>query len=347
MLRFGIFGHLAYRCRIAAFLAVPWDKLIVACAVWLGSCAVVACASELKAASEHEIRFVEVAPGVRLEVLDWGGQGNAVVLLAGHGNTAHVFDDFAPSLKDRFHVLGITRRGFGASSEPSGGYDLATMVSDIAHVLDALNLERVDLVGHSIAGDEITRFALTYPEKVGKLVYLDAAYDRVEEQKLEAKFPKLPRQSEPVHGSVDQMREFVARTEIMLPEAEIRATRVFGRDGKYVREVTPDWILRDVANMVEHPEYGRFRAPMLALYSVYTEPSQLAPRYKEADPGVRRSIEQIFGEWQQFAEAQRSSLRKSAPGAHVVEIRGANHYLFISNREEVVREVREFLNRSN
>ena len=100
-------------------------------------------------------------------------------MLAGHGDSAHVFDDFAPSLTSTFHVFALTRRGFGASAQPKAGYDLSTLVNDIARVVDALKLQRVYLVGHSIAGDEMTRFALTFPEKTGKLVYLDAAYDRV------------------------------------------------------------------------------------------------------------------------------------------------------------------------
>ena len=65
--------------------------------------------------SPHLTRFVTVDKNVQLEVLDWGGSGRAVVLLAGGGNTAHIFDDFAPKLTAHCHVLGITRRGFGAS----------------------------------------------------------------------------------------------------------------------------------------------------------------------------------------------------------------------------------------
>jgi hypothetical protein len=42
--------------------------------------------------SKHKVQFVTVANGVRLEVLDWGGSGRPVVLLAGLGTTAHVFD---------------------------------------------------------------------------------------------------------------------------------------------------------------------------------------------------------------------------------------------------------------
>ena len=65
--------------------------------------------------SPHVNRFIPVSQDVRLEVLDWGGSGRPLVLLAGGGDTAHVFDDFAPKLTGDFHVYGITRRGFGES----------------------------------------------------------------------------------------------------------------------------------------------------------------------------------------------------------------------------------------
>ena len=64
--------------------------------------------------ARHAARFITVAPGVRLEVLDWGGSGPPVILLAGIGNTGHSFDEFAPGLSDAFHVYAVTRRGFGA-----------------------------------------------------------------------------------------------------------------------------------------------------------------------------------------------------------------------------------------
>src|SRR2546425_12260526 len=65
--------------------------------------------------SPHTVQFVRVDNDVRLEVLDWGGTGRPVVLLAGGGNTAHIFYEFAPKLTANYHVYGITRRGYGAS----------------------------------------------------------------------------------------------------------------------------------------------------------------------------------------------------------------------------------------
>src|SRR5262252_1196131 len=92
--------------------------------------------------SPHTVRFVTVAPDVRLEVLDWGGAGRPVVLLSGLGNTAHVFDDFATKLTGEYHVYGVTRRGYGASSVPASGYGSDRLGDDVLAVFDELHLER-------------------------------------------------------------------------------------------------------------------------------------------------------------------------------------------------------------
>jgi non-heme chloroperoxidase len=305
-----------------------------------------ACAAAWQDPSKHIVRFIEVEPGVKVEVLDWGGSGEAVLLLAGHGDTGHVFDDFAPFLTDRFRVLAVTRRGFGASDQPEQGYNLGRLVEDIEQVVDALKLERVHLVGHSIAGDEMTRFALTFPNRTRRLIYMDAAYDRVESQRIEASFPKLPPSPEPRDwelGSPEAMRAFIARTGILMPESEIRATGVFGPDGRFLRPVTPDRILNAVAVMVEHPDYESVHSPMLAIYAVPKTPAQLVPRYKTANRKTRLALEKIFEMERQFAKTQRDTFRTSVPQARVVELNGTGHYIFISRREEVLRDVRNFL----
>jgi pimeloyl-ACP methyl ester carboxylesterase len=127
--------------------------------------------------SPHSQQFITVAPDVRLEVLDWGGSGRPLVFLSGIGDTAHVFDAFAVPFATRFRVIGITRRGFGASSRPSKGYTVPRLAQDIDAVLDALHLDRPILIGHSIAGEELSYIGAREPSRVGGLVYLDAAYD--------------------------------------------------------------------------------------------------------------------------------------------------------------------------
>src|SRR5262249_30205656 len=132
--------------------------------------------TEWKDPSPHTVRFMTVDNNVRLEVLDWGGTGRPMVFLAGLGNTAHVFDRLAPKFAGAFHVYGITRRGFGTSSQPAVGYSADRLADDVLEIIDALKLNKPILVGHSIAGEELSSIGFRHADKVAGLVYLDAGY---------------------------------------------------------------------------------------------------------------------------------------------------------------------------
>jgi non-heme chloroperoxidase len=119
-------------------------------------------------------QFVEVQPDVKLEVLDWGGTGRNLILLAGLGSTAHVFDSLGPKLAAHYHVIGITRRGFGQSSAPQTGYDARRLGDDVVAVLDALHIADPVLVGHSIAGEELSAVSTYHPGRAAALIYLEA-----------------------------------------------------------------------------------------------------------------------------------------------------------------------------
>jgi pimeloyl-ACP methyl ester carboxylesterase len=127
----------------------------------------------------HTLQFITVEENVKLEVVDWGGSGRVLILLAGGNNHAHGFDKFAPKLTGAYHVYGITRRGSGASSAPPptrANYAADRLGDDILAVIAALNLDRPILVGHSLAGQELSSVGSRHPEKVGGLIYLDAGY---------------------------------------------------------------------------------------------------------------------------------------------------------------------------
>jgi hypothetical protein len=100
--------------------------------------------------SKHTVQFVTVEPGVKLEVLDWGGTGRPVVLLTGLGNNAHIFDGFAEKLTGKYHVYGITRRGYGASDTPpvtGDAYSAKRLGDDVVAVLDKLALQKAGVGG--------------------------------------------------------------------------------------------------------------------------------------------------------------------------------------------------------
>jgi pimeloyl-ACP methyl ester carboxylesterase len=115
--------------------------------------------------------------GVKLQYVDWGGHGDVLLFLTGLGASAQQFDTFAPKFVEHFHVLGLTRRGQGLSDKPPTGYGTPTLAEEIRGFLDVMGIDRVSLIAHSIGGVEMTRFAEVYPNRVLKLVYLDAAGD--------------------------------------------------------------------------------------------------------------------------------------------------------------------------
>src|SRR5271157_4696998 len=152
---------------------VPTTAILM---VLAGTC-VFSQAPAWKDPSPHRVQFVRVEDAVQIEVLDWGGSGRAVVLLAGSGNSAHVFDDFAPKLTGFCHVYGITRRGYGASSRPESGYSAERLGEDVVAVLDALHLTAPVLAGHSLGGHELTAVASAHPGRIAGLVYMDSTAD--------------------------------------------------------------------------------------------------------------------------------------------------------------------------
>ena len=117
-------------------------------------------------------RFVTL-DGVRFHYLDWGGDGDALLLLAGLGCTAHVFVELAPQLTDRFRVVGLSRRGHGLTDQVSSAHAITDAAEDARRLLDALGIERAHVVGHSMGGGEASALAARHPERVASVVYLD------------------------------------------------------------------------------------------------------------------------------------------------------------------------------
>ncbi len=156
--------------------------------------------------SPHTERLVAV-DGIQLHVLDWGGSGPNLVFLTGFGDTAHTFDTLAEHFRSRFRVVATTRRGVAPSSRAASGYDKATLTTDVVQLLDDLKIRTAHLVGHSMAGVEMTELARQYPDKVLSLVYLDAAVDAADAarvMKLDPMISGAPAPPESPSGQIDQ-----------------------------------------------------------------------------------------------------------------------------------------------
>jgi non-heme chloroperoxidase len=292
-----------------------------------------------------KVQFVTVDQGVRLEVLDWGGTGRPLIFLSGLGDDAHVFNNLAPKFTASFHVYGITRRGFGNSSKPAPtvrNYTADRLGDDVIAVIDALQLDRPVLAGHSIAGEELSSIGSRHPEKVAGLIYLDAAFpyayynhantdwtlDMLEVRKhidaLQAGAVLEPQLIEDMSSSVEDLDKDMQelKTEIAMmkppyppPPPPIGLAMHFGEQ-----------------------QYTRISVPILAI--VVCPHNFNGAISKDATARAAMVADDLSR-----CTAQADAFAAGVPSAHVVRLPNTDHYVFRSNETEVIREMNTFLER--
>ena len=254
--------------------------------------------------SPHKSEFVTVN-GVKLNYLDWGGSGEAILFLSGFPGSAHNFDELAPKFADKFRVFGLTRRGQGQSEKIETGYETNNLVEDVRKFLDHMNIDRVNLVGFSAAGDELTTFGNLYPKRVIKLVYLEAAYDRTDLLKLEPKDPFFDPANPEKFTKIEQA--FMKSQDIFVPS------------------------------------YLKIKAPILSYYAITekhwnVKPDTSAVMQKKADKFIVKVVQPR--QWKNI-----NQMRKQAPHAKVVVLRNTDHNFYRDPllKDKVAEEIREFL----
>jgi len=317
------------------------------------------------------------------EVLDWGGTGRPLDLLAGLGDTAHVFDNFAPKLTPEYRVYAI-------SGVPSSGYTADRLGDDVLAVLDSLKIDHPVLVGHSIAGEELSSMTTRHPERIAGLIYLDAAnayayydpsrgdltIDTAELQKKRSQLQKRPANAKqlvddllqkdlpgferdlrelqknlqsgaPTHipasvaptaadrASFAAFRSWQSRVQgVTMPEAALRQVFESTADG-HVGKQHPSSALAQAIRAGEQ-KYINIPVPALALFALRHD---LGPGLKN-DPAARAAVEAMDIA---VTKAQVKAFEAGVPSARVVRIPRANHFIFLSNKADVLREMRAFL----
>jgi len=300
--------------------------------------------------SPHQIQFVTVEDGVRLEVLNWGGSGRALVLLAGSGNTAHVFDDFAPKLAGPYHVYGITRRGFGSSSHPDSGYAEQRLADDVPQILNALQLVKPVLIGHSMAGGELSTLGAQHSDRLSGLVYVDAARDPTRDysklsKKMEASGAKPPSPSDSDMKSFPAYREWQMRTMgFAFPESEVRNMFDSNPDGSMGDYRTDNSVFKAIGAGVQKRDYTKIRVPVLAFFAIPSTPEEnVSRRYQFKNAQERAAVEEVHAAVLANIRTDERSIQRCAAGARVVELRGSDHYIFLASEADMLRELRAFL----
>lgn len=300
---------------------------------------------------KHDVRFVVVDEGVRLEVLDWGGSGRPVLLLTGSGHTAHVYDDFAPKLTNCCHVYGVTRRGYGASSRPPAGYDDQRLADDVLAVIEGAKIPKPVLIGHSMAGGEMTTLARNHSDRVSGLVYMDALGDLEDDPAADPEWlalqKKLPPDlvPQPTCEPVDRrtfaayQKSMACRLGFVIPESELR-NQAEDVNGSVGPARSPDWVSRAIGQQQVHRrDYSHIKVPVLA----FLERPRWPDGYVAKSDDARAVIEQFIGRGRVLVGRWTGKLQQHVPGARIVDVPGGGHYLWMKREDLVLREILAFI----
>ena len=204
-----------------------------------------------------------------------------MVLLTGLGDNAHVYDNFAFQFTDHFRVIGITRRGFLPSSQPDDGYDVTTRAADDIAVLDALGIGKAVFVGHSLAGSELSRLGQDYPDRVDKLVYLDASDlserfspDRAEPPGMQPLFTPDTLKSLEAYQAASARYSAVRE-----PDPAACHNLVFSATGAIVDATYPDWVSEKLlagVGAMPPTDWTKVTAPRLGIFAPFTAEARQA-----------------------------------------------------------------------
>lgn len=301
--------------------------------------------------SPHKVQFITVEPDVKLEVLDWGGSGPPVIFLAGLGNTAHIFDDFAPKFVSRYHVYGITRRGFGTSSSPlpnDSNYVSDRLGDDVLKVMNVLGTEKPVLIGHSIAGEEMSSIGSRFPNKVAGLIYLDAGYPYAlyspdfGDRELDSKDLKRALDAFLVAQSGANVKSMIAATANVLSEIRLvqKDLETFQTQLELMPPppdagITPAIPFAPPAVIRGEQKYTDIQVPILAIFA--------SPHSFGHPPGMPEAVRAKFIALDQAESAAQAKAFEKLKSAKVVLLPNADHLVFFSNAPEVEKDIRDFL----
>jgi pimeloyl-ACP methyl ester carboxylesterase len=288
------------------------------------SAAIAASAPSLPAT--FRTRTVASSAGAQIHV-GFGGSGPAVVLIHGFGDTGDMWGPLALELSRNHTVIVPDLRGMGRSSKPAGGYDKKTQATDIRDVVAALGFDHAAVVGHDIGNMVAYAYAAQYPDKVDRLVLMDAPIPGI------APWDEIIRSRALWHFSFsgpDAERLVKGRERIYLD----RFWNEFAGDPSKIDEATREhYTAFYAAPGAMHASFEQFAA-----FAKDAEDNKSLQRPRLPMPVLAAGGEKSFGRTMGVV------MRNAAVDVREVIVPGAGHWLMEENPAFTVAMVRDFLN---
>jgi pimeloyl-ACP methyl ester carboxylesterase len=275
--------------------------------------------------STFEARTVTSQIGADIFVRS-GGSGPVVVLLHGYAETSDSWAPLAAELEKSYTVVVPDLRGFGRSSRPDGGYDKKNQATDIRAVVTALGHDRTSVVSHDIGIMVAYAYAAIYPDKVERLVVMDAPIPGIEPWNEIVKNPALWHFS--FHGP-DAERLVAGRERIYLD----RIWNDFSGD-----PVKPDEETRAYyASQYALPGAMRAGFAQFTAFAQDVEDNKIFQQTKLSMPVLA-----IGGE-KSFAAMEATVMRHVATNVREAVVHGAGHWLMEENPAATISLITDFL----
>jgi pimeloyl-ACP methyl ester carboxylesterase len=273
--------------------------------------------------------------GTRLAYHEWPGKGEALLCVHGITGNCHAWDCWADQLAPSYRVIALDLRGRGASDKPPAypvglHRDPDCYPRDLAGALDALGLDSVCYIGHSLGAMVGVIFAATSPRRVRKLILVDGGHD-LRPDVTEAIRPALDR----LGVTFPSLDDYLARMRA-LPMLAGRWNRYLDRYFRYDAEVLPDGAARSRVSRVAVEADAETLLPLeLGRYHPKVSAPTLILR---APAGLMTDSDCILSR----EEAER--LAGAIPDARLVTVAGSNHYtILLSRQPEALGKVSRFL----
>lgn len=271
--------------------------------------------------------------GIDIHAIDYGGSGKDVILVHGLTANARFWDAIAERLIKNYHVIAIDVRGRGDSDKPETGYyDYWQYVDDVKSVLDYYKIDKVIYMGHSMGALTGVLFANQYPERLERLVLVDAgtSIDPRLKEALAPAYAKVGTIYESYDSYINQNKKSPS-----FKEWNNYTDRYFwydvyhNSDGTVIPKVAKQAIWPKIKSRgVNWDEINvKIKVPTLLLHAPLGLPLADGTIVPVLIPDKAQELAKILPQ-----------------GSRYVEIEGSNHYNIILTRyEQTLKEINDFL----
>ncbi|MGH6903991.1 MAG: alpha/beta fold hydrolase, partial [Geminicoccaceae bacterium] len=275
-----------------------------------------------------DVGQVTTSDGVGLYYLT-AGSGKPILMIPGWSQTAEQFKHQITGLSDRYQVIAVDLRGHGESEKPDFGYKISRLAKDVHDLIHALDLDEVNILGHSMGSSVIWNYYDLYgPERLSKLLLID-------QMPMITSNPAWPEEERIASGAIFNPQSLYETINALAGPDGVETTRGFigNMVTKSIPEADKTWIIeRNLRMPREH-----------AATLLYNHSTQ---DWRDLIPRIQLPTLVVGGRVSVVPWQSQAWVAEQVPGARLEifeEEEGGNHFMFIEGHEKFNDIVADFV----